>query len=111
MAGPSREAKSPICKWSYNSAIRIAVDAVFLVDRQRITFGTQPAFGLGEMQADGVRGAAGGEELAKVIHMGARLVLVGQLLQRDQRGRERLGDDPGVMARDSRSWHRRSSQP
>jgi len=87
------------------SAVAFA-DAVLLVDRQRIGVGKQPALGLGEMQADSRRLPAIREKLADIFHMGAGLVLFGELFQRHEGGSQRFDDDPFVVPCDSLSWHR-----
>jgi hypothetical protein len=93
-----------------SSAVALA-DAVFLVNRQRIGTWKQPAFGLRQVQAHGRGIAAVGEKLSDVFHMGPRLVLRRELLQRDEGCRQRFDDHPFVVARNSLSWHRFTHVP
>src|SRR5580700_685270 len=93
-------AKSYPCR--RGCASRLAVlEAIFPVDRLPVGSWKQAAFGLRQMEVDGPGLAAGGKQLSDLVHVGGRLVHGWELLQRDQRRRERLRDHPFVVARDA----------
>ena len=79
--------------------------AVFVIDRQRIAFGKQPALGLGEVQIEASGKRTGAQKLPDLAHMCIGLVIGRKLLQRDQRRRLCFRDHPLVVARDSLSRH------
>lgn len=79
--------------------------AVFSINGERIDARKQPALGLSQVQRNGSRLATGGQKLPDIVHMSARLVFRRKMFQRDERGRQCLGDDPFVVACDSFFWH------
>src|SRR5450631_3393081 len=81
------------------------LQAVFVIDRQWVNVGKQPALGLGQVQVEASRQATGVQKLLDFVHMGARLVLGGKLLQRNERRGQCFRAHPFVVARDSLSWH------
>jgi len=79
--------------------------SVFPIDTLRVAIRKQSTLRLGQMQADTSRRAAGGQKLADVIHMRARLQFLRELFQRDQCGCQCLRDHPVVVTRDSFPRH------
>src|SRR6185437_4317927 len=86
-------------------AVLVAGDAVLPVDHDAVEIRKQPAFGLRQMQADGGRIPCARQKFPHIVHMGPRLVLWRELLERNERRRQRLRDDPPVVAGDSLLWH------
>ena len=105
LAGPFQAKSRRHRQKSAQLAVFVAADAVFAVDFEAVEVGKQPALGLCKMQADGRRLTAIGEQFSDVVHMGLRLVLWRKLFERHQRSRERLRDDPSVVAGDSLFRH------
>ena len=78
---------------------------VFAINGQWISIGKQSALCLRQVQAEGSGLATGGQELPDLVHMGARLVFLRKLLQRDDRCGQRFRNNPFVVAGDSLSGH------
>ena len=88
------------------SAVIAVADAIFLIDGQGIAVGEQAAFCLCKVQADGFGLAAIGEDFSDIIHVRPRLVLFGQLFERDKGCCQSFEDNPFVVACDSFPRHR-----
>ena len=88
------------------SAVIAVADAIFLIDGQGIAVGEQAAFCLCKVQADGFGLAAIGEDFSDILHVRPRLVLFGQLFERDKGCCQSFEDNPFVVACDSLPRHR-----